>query len=159
VIDMVIDHIGIAVKSLEEGIAHWKTVFGYEQLTKIIVNTRQKVRVVFLSKKDSLQVKLIEPIDTTSPVYAFAQRGGGLHHLCFRCAKLGEEISRLSALGLRVLVEPQPGEAFENEDIAFLFAKQGLNIELVDTDKRAGMIGYAGERDGQGFSLTAAGKE
>ncbi len=156
---MVIDHIGIAVKSLDEGIEHWKTVFGYEQLTNVIINTRQKVRVVFLTKSDSLQIKLIEPIDTTSPVYAFAQRGGGLHHLCFRCAKLDEEISRLSALGLRVLVEPQPGEAFENEKIAFLFAKQGLNIELVDTDKRAGMIDFAGKLDGQGFGLTAAGKE
>lgn len=139
---MVIDHIGIAVKSLEEGIEHWKTVFGYEQLTKIIVNKRQKVRVVFLTKIDSLQVKLIEPIDSTSPVYVFAQRGGGLHHLCFRCTELDEEISRLSALGLRVLVEPEPGEAFENEKIAFLFAKQGLNIELVDTGKRAGIIDH-----------------
>jgi methylmalonyl-CoA/ethylmalonyl-CoA epimerase len=139
---MVIDHIGIAVKSLEEGIEHWKTVFGYEQLTKIIVNKRQKVRVVFLTKIDSLQVKLIEPIDSTSPVYVFAQRGGGLHHLCFRCTELDEELSRLSALGLRVLVEPEPGEAFENEKIAFLFAKQGLNIELIDTRKRAGIIDH-----------------
>jgi len=137
---MVIDHIGIAVKSLEEGIEHWLTAFGYRQATRIVVNTRQHVRVAFLTKEDSLPVKLIEPTDPSSPVYALAQRGGGLHHLCFKCTKLDEEISRLSAMGMKVLVKPQPGEAFENEKIAFIFAKQGLNIELIDTDKRAGML-------------------
>ena len=156
---MVIDHIGIAVKSLDEGIEHWKTVFGYRQLTRIIINTRQKVRVVFLTKKNSLPVKLIEPTDSASPVYALAQRGGGLHHLCFKCAKLEEEISRLSALGLRVLVRPQPGEAFENENIAFIFANQGVNIELIDTNKRAGIIDHSDLQEEQHFSVTAPEKE
>lgn len=137
---MVIDHVGIAVKSIEEGIAYWEGVFGYRQLTGVVVNTRQKVKVAFLIKEHSLSVKLIEPTDATSPVYAFAQRGGGLHHLCFRCDDLQDELSRLASLGLRVLVPPQPGEAFDNEDIAFLFGKHGLNIELVDTEKRACLI-------------------
>ncbi|WP_244826054.1 hypothetical protein [Carboxylicivirga linearis] len=38
---------------------------------------------------------------------------------------------------------PQPGEAFENENIAFLLAPGNLNIELIDTDKRAGIINTA----------------
>lgn len=137
---MIIDHIGIAVRSIEEGVAYWKGVFGYRQLTEVVVNTRQKVKVAFLVKENSLSVKLIEPTDASSPVYAFAQRGGGLHHLCFRCDDLQDEVSRLSSLGLRVLVPPQPGEAFDNESIAFLFGKHGLNIELVDTEKRACLI-------------------
>ena len=140
---MVIDHIGIAVKSLPEAIEHWKTAFGYRQSTEVIVNTRQKVKVAFLTKDGSLDIKLIEPTDASSPAYAFAHRGGGLHHLCFRCEKLEDEISRLVPLGLRVLVAPQPGEAFDNEKIAFLFASQGLNIELIDTEKRAGLIEVA----------------
>jgi methylmalonyl-CoA/ethylmalonyl-CoA epimerase len=137
---MVIDHIGIAVKSLEQSIAHWERVFGYRQLTAIVVNSRQKVRVAFLTKENSLTIKLIEATDTASPVHAFAQRGGGLHHLCFKCTQLEDELSKLSSLGLRVLVKPQPGEAFENEDIAFVFDTQGLNIELIDTDKKACLI-------------------
>ncbi len=137
---MIIDHVGIAVSSLEAGIEHWKNVFGYQQMTNVVINTRQKVKVVFLSKENSLVVKLIEPTDQSSPIYRFARRGGGLHHLCFKCAEVEKEISRLKALGLRIIAEPQPGEAFENESIAFVFAKQGLNIELVDTDKRAEKI-------------------
>ena len=139
---MVIDHVGIAVKSLEESIEHWKSVFGYRQLTSIVTNTRQKVRVAFLAKENSITVKLIEPTDASSPVYAFAQRGGGLHHLCFKCAQLEDELAKLSSLGLRVLVKPQPGEAFDNEDIAFIFDKQNLNIELIATEKKAGLLDH-----------------
>ncbi len=137
---MIIDHIGIVVKSLENGIKHWQSIFGYSQMTEIVINTRQKVRVVFLTKENSLPIKLVEPTDETSPIFALAKKGGGLHHICFKCDNVEEEIERVKEKKLRVLSVPQPGEAFENENIAFLFAKQGLNIELIDTDKRAKLI-------------------
>ena len=137
---MVIDHLGIAVKSMELGIKHWLQTFSYTQATEIVVHTRQKVKVVFLEKNNSLPIKLIQPIDKSSPLYPFAQKGGGLHHICFKCANIDTEMERLKDEGLRVLVQPQPGEAFEDERIAFLFAKQGINIELIDTDKRAKRI-------------------
>jgi len=134
---MVIDHLGIVVKSVEEGIHHWVNIFGYRQMTDVVVNSRQKVKVVFMSKEQSLTIKLIEPVDETSPAYPLAQRGGGLHHICFKCDNIDREIDHLTQKGLRVLSKPEPGEAFENENIAFIFAKQGLNIELIDTDKKA----------------------
>lgn len=137
---MVIDHIGIAVKSIENSIVHWQKVFGYKQMTDIVINTRQKVRVVFLTKENSLLVKLIEPSDKTSPIYAFSQKGGGLHHICFKCDNIDEEIDYFKSMGLRVIAAPQPGEAFDNEKIAFIFARNGLNIELIDTDKKAKVI-------------------
>jgi len=134
---MVIDHIGIVVKSIEKGIEHWKTIFGYTQMTEIVINSIQRVKVVFLMKENSAQIKLIEPIDKSSPIYELAQRGGGLHHLCFKCDNIDEEIKRLTDMGLRLITPPQPGEAFECENIAFLFTKQGLNIELIDTSKKS----------------------
>jgi len=137
---MNIDHVGIVVKSIETAIEYWERVFDYKPMTEVVLNTRQKVKVVFLTKENSLTVKLIEPSDETSPVYKFAKRGGGLHHLCFKCEEMNSEMERLKSHGMRVLTKPQPGEAFENEDIAFLFGKNGLNIELIDTDKRARKI-------------------
>ncbi len=134
------DHIGIVVLKIEDGIQQWKDVFGYEQDTEVVLNTRQKVKVVFMKKSGSMPVKLISPADETSPIYTFARRGGGLHHLCFKCDDMTDEIDGLLGKGLRLLVEPQPGEAFDNEDVAFLYAKNGLNIELIDTDKRAGKL-------------------
>ena len=137
---MVIDHIGIVVKSIEKGIEHWEQVFGYKKMTEMVVNTRQKVKVAFMSKKDSLTVKLIEPLDASSAVYRFALKGGGLHHLCFKCQEMDNELKSLKKLGLRVLASPQPGEAFDNENIAFVYDNHGLNIELISTDKKAKLI-------------------
>lgn len=135
-----IDHVGIVVKSIEQSIAYWEQTFGYRQMTETVINTQQKVKVVFLCKEGSLTVKLIEPTDGDSPVYRFALKGGGLHHLCFKCDALPQEIERLKDLGLRLLSSPQPGEAFENESIAFLYARDGLNVELIDTEKKAKRI-------------------
>lgn len=142
-----IDHIGIVVPSLEEAIERWGKVFGYTPYTQKVKNTRQKVYVVFLQKEGSLPVKLLEPVDETSPVYRFARRGGGLHHICFKCENLKKELARMEEFGLRILTPPEPGEAFANEDIAFVFAGQGLNIELIDTDKRAGVVDQETERE------------
>ncbi|MBZ5667061.1 MAG: VOC family protein [Acidobacteriia bacterium] len=137
---MVIDHIGIVVRSLEQGIRQWEELFGYARNSDIVTNTRQKVRVVFLNKKDSLTVKLLEPSEPDSSVSAFASKGGGLHHICFRCGDLNTEIPILKRKRVRLIVPPQPGEAFCDHDIAFLFAGN-LNIELIDTSEKAGWLG------------------
>ena len=137
---MKIDHIGIVTKDLEKGIALWKKTFGYRQKTLPVANTRQKVTVVFLEKDGAIDIKLLEPIGEESPVYKFARKGGGLHHLCFKCNDLSETLVELNAQGLRTLAGPEPGEAFDNEDIAFIYATQGLNIELIDTEKRASLV-------------------
>lgn len=109
-------------------------------MTKIVTNTRQKVKVVFLKKENSLVVKLIEPTAEDSPIFLFAKKGGGLHHLCFKCDNMDKQLELFTEQKIRILAEPQPGEAFENEKIAFLYAKHGMNIELIDTDKKADML-------------------
>lgn len=135
---MVIDHVGIVVRSLEEGIQQWGELFGYRKNSDIVINTKQKVRVVFLSKKGSLPIKLVEPSEPASPVFLFARKGGGLHHLCFRCESLKVQIPLLEAKEAKFLVPPEPGEAFENNDIAFFLAKNNLNVELIDTKEKKG---------------------
>jgi methylmalonyl-CoA/ethylmalonyl-CoA epimerase len=117
---VVIDHIGIVVRSIEQSLTHWGAVFGYRQQTEVVANTRQKVNVVFLTKPGSLPVKLIEPTDPGSPVFALAKQGGGLYHLCFRCESVDAEVARMRSVGLQILAPQQPVEAFENEKIAFV---------------------------------------
>jgi methylmalonyl-CoA/ethylmalonyl-CoA epimerase len=134
---MILDHIGIAVPSLQKGIREWDTLFGYRQTSPIVENVLQKVHVVFLAKDGSIPVKLIEPSDPGSPIFLFTRRGGGLHHLCFRCESLDAAISEMKQAGTRTLVSPQPGEAFCNHKIAFLLTAGNLNIELIDTEEKA----------------------
>ncbi|MGB8492080.1 MAG: VOC family protein [Bacteroidales bacterium] len=137
---MVIDHICFAVKDLREGIAYWERVFGYHQMTGPVVNSLQKVRVAFLSKNGSLTIKLIEPLEDNVSLVNFVGKGGGFHHICFKCDKVEEGVKDLKNKGLITLVAPQPGEAFNNHSIAFLLAKYGINIELIDTDEKAQML-------------------
>ena len=137
---MVIDHICFAVKNISEGISYWEKVFGYRQMTDVVTNTLQKVRVVFLKKRKSLTIKLIEPLEDNMSLINFVTRGGGFHHICFKCDNIGEGVRDLREKGLITLVPPQPGEAFNNHDIAFLLAKYGVNIELIDTDEKAGIL-------------------
>jgi methylmalonyl-CoA/ethylmalonyl-CoA epimerase len=135
---MVIDHLGIVVRSLEEGIERWEQLFGYGKNSHIVVNTRQQVKVVFLAKQGSLPIKLVEPSTERSTVYQFARRGGGLHHICFRCESLDAEVLRLRECGGRLIVPAEPGEAFNNHDIAFMLIGPSLNIELIDTIEKDG---------------------
>ena len=137
---MVIDHICFAVRELESAIPQWTRAFEYKQLTEIVTNTRQQVKVVFLSKDESVTIKLIEPLEENESVMNFVKRGGGFHHLCFRCADMDQQIGELNEKGLITLVAPQPGEAFENEKIAFMLTRFGVNIELIDTEKKARKI-------------------
>ena len=135
---MLIDHIGIVVPSLEKALQQWENLFGYHRNSDIVVNTRQKVRVVFLAKEDSLTVKLIEPSAPESPVFQAARRGGGLHHLCFRCSSVAAQIPVLQENGATLIVPPQPGEAFKSHPIAFMLVGNNLNFELIDTSEKQG---------------------
>lgn len=137
---MIIDHVGIVVATLEDGIKQWQTLFGYRQQSEIVVNTRQQVRVAFLGKPDSLTVKLIEPSSSSSPISSLAKRGGGLHHICFKCDNIEDQIPKLESGGARVVVRPQPGEAFNGHDIAMLLARNNLAVELIDTSEKYGWI-------------------
>lgn len=137
---MVLDHICFAVKNLEDGVRYWNNSFGYKQMTGFVVNSLQKVKVVFLSKKGSITVKLIEPAKGNESLQNFVNRGGGFHHICFRCDDIDTGMADLKAKGLLPLVPPQPGEAFNNHDIAFLLGKYGMNIELIDTEEKAEML-------------------
>lgn len=137
---MKIDHICFAVKNLDDGVAYWGKIFGYKQMTEIVENSLQKVKVVFLHKDDSITIKLIEPVESNQSLLNFVNRGGGFHHICFKCSDINAKIDELKKDGLLTLVPPQPGEAFNNHNIAFLLARYGLNIELIDTDEKAGML-------------------
>ena len=137
---MKIDHICFAVRNLDEGVAYWERVFGYKQITEIVTNSLQKVKVTFLNKEESITIKLIEPLENNQSLTNYVDRGGGYHHICFKCSNINKKIDELTSKGLITLVPPEPGEAFNNNDIAFLLARYGLNIELIDTDEKAGLL-------------------
>ena len=104
----VLDHIGIAVESLDSGLAIYRALGleaeAYEEVED------QRVRVAFLPVGDS-RIELLEPTDESSPIARhLEQRGSGIHHICLRVADIRAAMRQLTVEGYRVLSdEPQPG--------------------------------------------------
>ena len=112
---MKIDHICFAVKNIEEGIAYWERVFGYRQMTEVVINSIQKVKVSFLSKEDSITVKIIEPLETNQSLINFVNRGGGFHHLCFKCSDINVSMEELKKQGLLSTLTKGQAGSFDND--------------------------------------------
>lgn len=124
----VLDHIGIAVRSIE--VARIYQALGLSIDHVEIVET-QGVKTAFLSVGDS-NLELLEPLSGDSPVAKFIdKRGEGIHHLCFRVTNLEEHLARLKKAGYRLIhEEPVPGA--HGCRVAFLHpvAGNGVLIEL-----------------------------
>jgi methylmalonyl-CoA/ethylmalonyl-CoA epimerase len=137
---MHMDHVAIAVRSLDAAADRLNQTLGYVRKTATVTNTRQRVDVMFLEKEGSLDIKLIAPSDADSPLWDFVRKGGGLHHLCFKVPDVAAACAEAAGRGARVLSPPAPGEAFNDHDIAFCFLGMGLNVEFIDTDERRNLI-------------------
>jgi methylmalonyl-CoA/ethylmalonyl-CoA epimerase len=137
---LTVDHVAIAVRSIDAAADRLCSLFGYTRATQPVTNTRQQVNVLFLARQGSIELKLIEPSTPASPLWDFVKKGGGLHHLCFRVPDVRSGCEELTAKGARVIAAPAPGEAFDDHLIAFCYAGSGLNVELIDTDRRRDRI-------------------
>ena len=143
---LLMDHIAVAVRSVEAAADRICGLLGYARTTERVTNTRQRVNVLFLGKDGSLPIKLIEPSDADSTLWEFVKKGGGLHHMCFKVPEVEAACADLAARGARVITAPQPGEAFDDQLIAFLYLGLGLNVEVIDTDRRRRRIESAATR-------------
>jgi methylmalonyl-CoA/ethylmalonyl-CoA epimerase len=129
----VLDHIGIAVKSLDAA-----SVYEALGLTVGHVETveTQKVRTAFLAVGDA-QLELLEPTGPDSAVAKFIEkRGEGLHHICLRVDDLESHLAALQAKGFRLINEyPVPGA--HGCRVAFLHpsAGNGVLIELSEKNE------------------------
>ncbi len=128
----VLDHIGIAVESIDEGLAIYRAlgieVEGFEEVAD------QGVRVAFLPVGDAL-LELLEPTDDTSPIARHIERrGAGLHHICFRVPDIRAMMSRLSEEGYRLLSE-EPLRGAHDCLVCFIHPKSagGVLIELSES--------------------------
>lgn len=132
-----LDHVCLAVRRIAPARQVLEGALGYVARTEPVTNTRQLVTVQFMSKPGSIDIKLIEPSTPESPLVEFIKaRGGGLHHLAFKTESVADGVAYLEGLGGKLVAGPEPGEAFCDSPIAFMFLGSGLNIELIDTEFR-----------------------
>jgi methylmalonyl-CoA/ethylmalonyl-CoA epimerase len=127
-----IDHIGIAVRNLDEAIARYTSLCGRgpDHLEKV---ASQKVKVAMFEVGES-RVELLMATAPDSPIAKFiAKRGEGMHHICFKVPNLEEALSRMSAAGMEI-ISSAGGEGAGGSRVAFLHPKSlmGVMVELVE---------------------------
>lgn len=127
-------HIGFVVVSIPE------TVHGLAQSLdaswdgQIIHDPNQGVRVTFLCSRNPADplFELVEPADEKSPVLSFAQKGGGLHHVCYVVPCLETMLSQCRRQGMIVVRPPLPAPAFGGRRIAWVYSRNKLLIEYLE---------------------------
>ena len=126
-----LDHVGIAVHSLDESLPLFESITGGKGYGRETVE-QQGVEVVFLGTGDG-RLELLAPTREDSGVAKFlAKRGPGMHHLCYRVASIEDELERYRAQGAQLIDErPRPGAA--GHLVAFIHPKStgGVLIELL----------------------------
>jgi len=132
VADLTIDHVAIAVRSLDEALPFWRDQLGAE-VTGFEEVPTQKVRVAFLRTGEA-KTELLEPTADDSPIArSIDKRGPGLHHIAYRVADIDRALADLKASGARLIDEaPVPGS--RGTRVAFLHPATagGVLIELVE---------------------------
>jgi methylmalonyl-CoA epimerase len=129
---MKIDHLGIAVRSLDDSVGFYEGILGQGVSGKEIVHD-QGVTVAMLPVGDS-RIELLEPLSDDSVVGRFiARRGEGLHHICYEVDDLHSKLEELGSRGVRLL-EGYPRRGAEGKLVAFLHpsSANGVLVELVE---------------------------
>lgn len=121
-----IEHIGIAVNSLEESIPYYEKVLGLKCYSVEEV-TEQKVKTAFF-KVGQTKIELLEATSDDSPVAKFiAKKGPGVHHIAFAVNNLEEQLKSVEANGVQ-LIDKTPRKGAEGLDIAFLHPKSTFGV-------------------------------
>ena len=116
-----INHIGIAVKSIDASTPFYRDVLGMTfEGTEVV--TEQKVKVAFFAVGES-RVELLEPTADDSPVAKFLEKNGeGTHHIAYEVDDLAATLEKLKAAGVR-LIDEVPRCGAHGTRIAFLHPK------------------------------------
>jgi methylmalonyl-CoA/ethylmalonyl-CoA epimerase len=130
-----IDHIGVAVASIDEALPRYRDGLGMALVHRETV-TDQGVEAALLDVGDS-HVELVAPLSPDSGVGRFlASRGPGLHHVAYRVESIEAELERCRAEGLQ-LIDETPRTGIRASRVAFLHPKStgGVLTEIVQPSK------------------------
>lgn len=130
---MKVDHIGIAVKNLDETLKFYTEVLGL-QLQGTEVVEEQKVRVAFLPVGDT-EVELLESTTDDGPIAKFIEKNGeGVQHIAFKVDNIEAAIEEMKAKGM-MMIDEKPRYGAGGAKIAFMHPKSTYRV-LVELSER-----------------------
>lgn len=127
-----IEHLGIAVRSIEEALPYWENVLGLK-CYNIEEVADQKVKTAFL-KIGEVKIELLEPTSEESTIAKFLEtRGPGIHHIAYAVKDIEGALAEVEEKGVR-LIDKAPRKGAEGLTIAFLHPKstEGVLTELCE---------------------------
>lgn len=127
-----IDHVGVAVKSIEESIKIYTEILGLK-VTGIETVEEQKVKTAFIPIGES-EIELLESTAPDGPIAKFIEkRGEGIQHIALRVDNLKQKLDELKQKGVR-LIDEKPRIGTGGAKIAFIHPKstKGILIELCE---------------------------
>ncbi|WP_425447839.1 methylmalonyl-CoA epimerase [Dethiothermospora halolimnae] len=129
-----VDHVGVAVKNLEESLKFYQDVLGMDlQGTEVV--EEQKVKVAFLPIGDT-EIELLESTDKEGPIARYIdKKGEGIQHIAYRVDDIEKAIEEMKEKGIR-MIDEKPRYGAGGAKIAFLHPKSthGVLIELCQRD-------------------------
>jgi len=131
-----IEHIGIAVKSLEESIAYYEGILGLKCYAIEEVK-EQRVKTAFFMVGQT-KIELLESTDPEGPVGKFLEKKGeGVHHVAYATTNLEESLVEMAEKGV-TLIDKTPRKGAEGLDIAFLHPRSthGVLTELCENKNK-----------------------
>jgi methylmalonyl-CoA/ethylmalonyl-CoA epimerase len=131
-----IEHIGIAVKNLEESVRFYKETFGLKCYAIEEVKD-QKVRTAFFQIGQT-KIELLESTEQDGPIGKFIdKKGEGVHHIAFAVKEIESALRETEEKGIQV-IDKQPRKGAEGLDIAFLHPKStfGVLVELCEKKEK-----------------------
>ncbi len=121
-----IEHIGIAVKNLNDAIKYYEDILGIKCYSVEEVKD-QKVKAAFF-KIGQTKIELLESTETDAPIGKFIEkRGEGVHHIAFTVKDISGTLQELQSKDIR-LIDEKPRKGAENLDIAFLHPKSTFGV-------------------------------
>ena len=121
-----IEHIGIAVKSIEDSLPYYEKVLGLK-CYNIEEVTDQKVKTAFF-KVGQTKIELLEPTSEDSTIAKFIEnKGEGVHHIAFAVPDVASALADVEAKGVR-LIDKAPRNGAEGLSIAFLHPKSTCSV-------------------------------
>jgi methylmalonyl-CoA/ethylmalonyl-CoA epimerase len=125
-----IEHIGIAVNSLEEGEKMYESLLGVPSYKRETVESEKVVTSFF--RQGPNKIELLAPIGDDGPISKFLlKKGPGIHHIAYAVTDIKSEMIRLSEEGF-TLLNQEPKKGADNKLVCFLHPKSagGVLVEL-----------------------------
>jgi methylmalonyl-CoA/ethylmalonyl-CoA epimerase len=127
-----IDHVGIAVKNLDDAVHVYRDILGFK-VEGIHVLAERKVRVALVSAGGDTRIELLEPLGNDSTIAKFLEsHGEGIHHFAVEVKDIESVLAELKRKGV-TLIDDKPRNGAEGKTIAFVHPKStnGVLLELV----------------------------